>query len=98
MTWYPNGPLVSYLPFPVKDPDRNWGNVTCHACKDFCTGHYKNVLFNTDDEESLKKICQPPSILLKDLFSSIGESPNGECLKEVAASVLLSIQDVKTSK
>lgn len=40
--WYPDGPLLSHLPFPTADPDRPWG-APCTTCNSFCSGHYKTV-------------------------------------------------------
>lgn len=36
--WYESGPLVSYLPFPIPDCNRCYGNNECKECKDFCCG------------------------------------------------------------
>lgn len=37
--WYDGGPPLSYLPVPIADPKRCWGQP-CDECKGFCTGHY----------------------------------------------------------
>ena len=37
--WYEGGPALSYLPIPIPDPKRCWGQP-CEQCKSFCTGHY----------------------------------------------------------
>ena len=39
LTWYEDGPPLSYLPIPIPDPKRCWGQP-CTRCKGFCTGHY----------------------------------------------------------
>ncbi len=39
-TWYAEGPPLSYLPLPVIDDSRPWGNTTCVECTGVCNGHY----------------------------------------------------------
>ena len=39
--WYPGGPSVSYVPFPVPDPARPYGMEEYTSCKgEECTGHF----------------------------------------------------------
>ena len=39
LAWYKGGPPLSYLPIPIPDQKRSWGQP-CKQCKGFCTGHY----------------------------------------------------------
>jgi len=71
VTWYPGGPSVQYLPFPVLDPDHPWGNPRCSSCKGSCAGHYKTLLVDVTLPGEKMKIVQPPSIVLKGLLPKI---------------------------
>ncbi len=77
LTWFPGGPSITKLPFPFPDPVRPWGS-TCNSCKEFCVGHYHNTFIDTSDEESLKTIVMPPSVVLKRDFA------NNELTEETA--------------
>lgn len=58
VTWYPNGPPITHLPFPVLDDTR--------------PGHFTTMMFNTENEDDLRKIIKPPSTVLKEKFSELG--------------------------
>ena len=60
--WYPDGPLLTELPLPVYDPERQWGS-TCSSCSGVCSGHYKSVVFT--DVSDIATTAQPPSSILK---------------------------------
>ena len=92
LVWYPGGPSLSHLPFPVKDLDRPWG-ANCNTCKCFCTGHYINKFFDIDDQESLTKIPHPPSVTLKEF--STNQTSVTDDVSNIAKAVLLSIDDTK---
>lgn len=40
LTWFPGGPPLTYIPLPVPDTDRPWGNKECAECSGFCAGHF----------------------------------------------------------
>ena len=53
--WYPDGPALKYLPLPILDPQRPWGNPSCNDCKGICNGHYITELIDTTNAEDLRK-------------------------------------------
>ena len=72
LLWYPGGPPVTYIPFPVP-ANETWGSSECRTCKDngkmMCHGHYMTP------QESIEHIVKrggsgevrlPPSQVLKD--------------------------------
>ena len=64
--WYVNGPPVTHLYLPVRDPSRPWGSTSCSTCKEkSCGGHYKLELIDTSDKESLKVVMEPPLATIK---------------------------------
>ena len=40
LTWYPNGPPISYFPISIPDPERPFGSTVCSDCKNTCVGHH----------------------------------------------------------
>ena len=93
--WYEGGPFLTQLLLPVPDPERPWGNTSCLTCKDFCAGHYKkNFLTDVLDTKAMKLVAKPPSIALKEMFSSdvvVTES----FIKNAAQKVLLPCHEVQ---
>ena len=64
--WYPEGPPVTFFPWPVKDALLLYGQKDCKTSSGFCAGHYLKVeevykLFK--DGEMLPE--QPPFIMIK---------------------------------
>ena len=95
-SWYPGGPSLDYLPFPFPDPSRPWGDPACAVCQGFCSGHHTNKMINVTDTSALKSLQMPPSILLKDVVSKLGDSPLSETfLVEEAKKVLLTSEETK---
>ena len=69
VTWYPDGPSVTHIPFPIQDPERPWGNDKCPDCSGFCAGHYKLSLIDVSDEAAIKSVLKPPSTYIKEVFN-----------------------------
>lgn len=82
-TWYSNGPPVSFLPLPVVDLDRPWGNPDCVECSGICHGHYlkpENMLHNHSYVYS-----PPPSVDIQQFFMQLkGRQPTEDELTAVA--------------
>ena len=66
--WYSNGPLITYIPFPVVDPSRPRGTPDCQSCKGECGRHYLQPSAALLSQE--KAVKQPPSSFLKESFQS----------------------------
>jgi hypothetical protein len=92
-TWYPNGPSISIMPLLSIDPERPWGNATCNDCKGFCTGHYKTIMVNVDDKDSLKAVAMPPSLIIKQAFTN-NCMRNNFSEEAIAKENLLSVEEV----
>ena len=87
ITWYPGGPTIYQIPFPVIDEERQWGCEHCISCKGFCAGHYKTLLVNILSAAEKKKIQLPPSTVLKSSFADIASDK--QSVRDAAQSVLL---------
>ena len=61
--WFPGGPQITYLPIPVLDPERPWGNPECQECKGFCCGHYLKPSIPIAPPTSSSSV-EPPSAVL----------------------------------
>ena len=96
LTWFPGGPPLTHLPLPLLDPEHPWGNPTCSSCKGFCSGHYTTQLVDVTDNGALTKIAQPPSVTLKQLFSSDNNIVfDEEKVQSAAKEVLLPPEECK---
>ena len=89
-SWYPGGPLLSYLPWPSKDPNRPWRNTCCMTCKGgFCNGD----VINGD-----RSVVVPPSLILKEYFTELCKSESSisdEMINMAAKETLLSCDEVR---
>ena len=94
MTWFPAGPKLHYIPFPIPDPLRPWGNPGCDTCKGFCAGHYlKPEEALASDIPAMKK---PPSSMLTDFFISLcGNTPTTNVLEDIAKKNSLPVNEVQ---
>ena len=92
-SWFPEGPPLSYLPFPIPDPDRPWGGV-CHQCKGKCYGHFlsPDKALSTKTPLPMKK---PPSFRLKEAYDKLKTQPNASDINDIAKEVLLPPDEVK---
>ena len=88
-TWFPGGPNLDYIPFPVPDPAKPWGNPNCEKCAGFCAGHF------LDPEaavlSTLPAMKQPPSAILKEFHSSLKVVPSDSELEEIARKAMLPV-------
>lgn len=91
LTWYPNGPPISYLPIPLPDPDRPFGSISCTDCKDICVGHYLKpaALFESSDKNKplTEDNCQPPSNVIMSVFKNYKVTPSSEVIEDTARKV-----------
>lgn len=91
-TWFNGGPPITYLPLPIPDKDRSWGQQ-CNSCSD-CCGHYLDPekAFSTPNSMA----TSPPSGVISNLFRSLqGAKPSQQQIKATAQQVLLSPADVE---
>ena len=96
LRWYPEGPLISQLPLPVPDSTRPWGSQSCTTCKGVCAGHYSNQFVDTNNPAAVKCITKPPSLVLKQKFSDLGNNPvTDKFIEDAAKSVLLCVEETK---
>ena len=93
-SWFQGGPPLTYLPLPVPDPERPWGNTSCPNCKGFCKGHYHASPLDTD---GIRAAIMPPSIILKNFFSELCKANaliSDDMITQAAKETLLSVEDV----
>ena len=94
MSWFPNGPPLSHLPFPIPDPARPWGNPECTSCKGICHGHF--LLPEAPLASDVSPMIQPPSQILKEEFDRLqSHKPSDDCIRAVAKQVLLPTEEVE---
>ena len=94
--WYCDGPPLSHLPLPVKDPSRPWGGENCSTCKGFCAGHYKTPMVDVTNPAALECVAKPPSLILKKMFAELdGKDVTEDFVTSAAESVLLSVEDTR---
>ena len=92
-TWFENGPPISYIPFPVPDPNRPWGNQHCNSCSGFCSGHF----LQPEEAYLQRSLCvvEPPSQKLLALHRSTLGAASDETLTREAKNVLLPVNEVE---
>ena len=94
LQWFTDGPAVSYLPYPIKDPTRPWGSKDCTECdgQNVCFGHFlkPDAALNS----SLPIMEKPPSTIIREFFQS-HKTPTDSQIEQVAKSALLSPNEVK---
>lgn len=91
--WYTEGPLVNYVPLPIPDPFRPWGNSDCTECTGSCYGHFLRPL---DAIKSVAPPMAPPSQIIKVAFEALLQYPPSEQLcQEIAKQALLSPDGVR---
>ena len=95
--WYAGGPPLSYLPIPVPDPKRCWGQP-CDRCKAPCTGHYLNPNEFVERNGTEKCVFVPTKDQLESAaklkFDKNEEWTQGD-YENIAKRVLLSAEDAR---
>ena len=99
--WFENGPPLSYIPFPIPDPERPWGG-SCEECSGMCSGHYLKPLAHwgyVKDRayDTAEFQYKPPSAVIKERFYDSlkqGKEMLNIDLESVAKQVLLSVDEV----
>lgn len=102
MAWYKDGPLLSLIPFPIRDPDFPWGNKKCSKCKPFCAGHFlppEKCVEHIMKNGMGKCILKPPTEVIEEAFtkslpSKKNKSPQPLELINLAKATLLTETDV----
>lgn len=95
-SWFPGGPSLSYIPFPILDPDQPWGSTTCIKCTGrICYGHFLKP--EEAETSSLTPMLKPPSTIIKEAFS---KSTEEECksiafIQDLAKKCLLPPDEVQ---
>ena len=94
--WFKDGPPLLYLPLPIPDPERPWGNP-CTTCTGPCVGHYlspeKNWEVVKANRSEKEKPVQPPRQILGD-FCKKSSGFSKEDVYHFARKCLLSKEDV----
>ena len=91
--WFESGPSVSYLPLPIPDPVRCYGNQNCEDCKgSFCYGHFMKP--HDTFMSALPPMCKPPSVILKDYFDAM-DAPSESDLNELSKQVMLPVDEIR---
>ena len=94
--WFPGGPSLQYLPLPVRDPERPWGNKACKTCKGECFGHYLLPEQAVKLSKHHKPMSKPPSIILKEGYGKLaGKKPSSDYINQMARETLLSPHEVE---
>ena len=85
-SWYTGRPPVNYIPLPIPDPSRPWGNQNCDKCTGPCYGHF----LKPDDalKSVLPPMARPPSQIIKEAFEGLPGYPPSEqlCAKQTLLS------------
>ena len=79
---------------PVLDETRPFGDPSCTSCQGICSGHFLPPEQVLDLEET--PMAQPPSVILKEFFTSLqGSEPTDGVLTDVASKTLLPTSEVR---
>ena len=90
--WYEGGPPLSYLPIPIPDPKRPWGDRNCASCPGHCSGHYLNAQDRIKEYytgNGTTKVSNPPS----ETFKILTKKATADI--EIAKQMLLPVDEVK---
>ena len=88
LTWFPGGPPLTYIPLPVPDRARPWGNKECAECSGFCAGHFltpEKLISNLELQSVL-----PPSTQIQEAFHANSDLTD-ITVQALAERVLLSV-------
>ena len=94
LSWFPGGPPLTYLPIPIPDPERPWGNNSCKQCSGFCSGHFlvPEVALSSD----AIPMTMPPSAVIQQAFKqAFKDSETQGDISELAKKTLLPVDEVK---
>ena len=96
-TWFKDGPPITFIPFPIPDPNRPFGG-DCESCKQnnqSCSGHYlpPELLYEWKEKNGENVTVQPPSKILK-AFAKTHKIFTEDDVKNLARECLLSVSDV----
>lgn len=86
--WFPQGPPLTYLPLPVPDPERPWGNNSCQQCSGFCNGHFLVPQDALSSNAVQMAMAMPPS-------SMIQQAMKQSEVSELSKKVLLPEEEVQ---
>lgn len=86
-TWYPNCPPVSFLPLPILDLQRIWGQTNCPDCNGYCYGHYLKPADDFKDNQNV--IATPPSVVSDFFAQNEKKIWNESEVEQLARKVLL---------
>ena len=89
-SWFPQGPSLIYLPMPIPDPERPWGNNSCKQCSGFCSGHF--LVPEVALSSHAVPMSMPPSTVIQRAFK---QSKTEGDLTELAQKVLLPVDEVQ---
>ena len=93
LRWYPNGPTLSQNLLPVPDPAQPYGNPNCNSCEEACCGHFLSP--EQVCQSDRPPMSQPPSVLLKEFFSSQQCcQPTDTVLQRLGKEMLLPVSEV----
>lgn len=92
-TWYPNGPPVSFLPLPILDLQRIWGQTNCPDCNGYCYGHYLKPADDFKDNQNV--IATPPSVVSDFFAQNEKKIWNESEVEQLARKVLLPPREVE---
>ena len=82
LTWFPGGPPVNFIPLPVKDTSRPWGNQNCSECSGVCNGHYLKPEQLNFTSGSNPAFSPPPSAVIENAFKSKADADPESLAKE----------------
>ena len=85
-------PPITYLPVPVPDKDRPWGQ-SCDSCS-ACCGHYLDPRKALNCPTSMVS-CPPSSVILKFFNTLKGARPSQQMLESISRQVLLPCAEVQ---
>jgi hypothetical protein len=70
LTWFPGGPSLKFVPLPVQDSSRPWGNQNCSECSGVCSGHYLKPEQFDFTSEPKHDFSPPPSAVIENTFKT----------------------------
>ena len=93
--WFPSGPSISYIPFPIPEPEKPWGSSACDKCAGIiCSGHF--LMPEKAEVSTLPVMCKPPSAITKQGFISLKDQhPSDAFIQDMARQCLLPSDEVQ---